>query len=137
MKNSKIGYMSTPSYEGQTYGNPTILRVVLSEEYTKIDFSYVAPWIYIRGGWIRIAPHTFIQVHGSEKKYKLKEAVNIPIAPEILHFDSTQDWLVFSLIFEAIPQKECLIDLIEQVIPDDDDFNYLNVKIDNLTPIFE
>lgn len=109
--------------------NPQILRILLSRQYTQIDFGYTAPWIYEHGGWIDISPDTYIQVKGNVKKYSLKEAQNIPLAPNRLNFKSTQDWQVFSLFFEPIPLNDCTINLIEKEKPSSNDFNFYNIKL--------
>ena len=118
MKKVNKTYLPTLEKGTQRKQNPEILRVILSDEFTRIDFGYVAPWIYIKGGWIKIAPYTFIQVHGSEKRYALKEAQNIPVAPARLDFESTEDWQVFTLFFEPIPLRDCTIDMIEEEKPE-------------------
>jgi hypothetical protein len=109
--------------------NPKILRIFLSEQHVRVDFGYVAPWIYHRGGWIHIKPHTYLQVKGSKKKYKLTDAKNIPIKPAKLDFESIEDWQVFSLFFEPIPVKKCVIDIIEEENPNEDDFNYYDIQL--------
>jgi hypothetical protein len=127
IKKAPKTYLASFDAGNQTKMNPKIFRVLLGENYTRIDFGYVAPWLYIRGGWIRIAPETFIQVKGSEKRYRLTDAKNIPIYPAHHHFSSTADWCVFSLFFEPIPIKDAVIDLIEAENPSDTDFNYYNI----------
>ena len=112
--------------------NPELLRVILSEDRTQIDFGYAASSIYIKGGWIRISADTFIQIKGSEKRYKLIEAKNISIAPALVEFESKSDWCVFSLFFEPIPIKDCIIDMIEEVNPTPNDFNYYNIEVTTL-----
>ena len=82
---------------------------------------------------IRIAPYTFVQVHGSDKRYALIEAQNIPIAPEQLNFESTEDWKVITLFFEPLPLKDCTIDLIEEEKPEDTDFNFYCIKLTRIT----
>ena len=72
-------------------------------------------------------------MHGSKKKYALKEAINIPLAPQQFEFESTEDWRVFSLLFEPIPLKDCIIDIIEEEEPNSDDFNFYNVKLENVS----
>ena len=109
--------------------NPKMLRILLSNEFTRVDFGYSAQWYYNKGGWIRIAPHTFIQDAESGKEYKLIQAEGIPIAPTQHHFESTKDWQFFSLFFEPIPLKNCVIHVIEEVEPDDKDFNYYGIKL--------
>lgn len=119
--------------EDTIFGDLQIMRVLMSKEFTQLDFGYVAPWIYERGGWIRIAQHTHLKVQGNKKKYALLEAKNIPIAPLQLDFKSKQDWQVFSLIFEPLPLKDCVIDMIEEENPSDNDFNFYNIQLKNIT----
>jgi hypothetical protein len=109
--------------------NPKILRIFLSEQLVQVDFGYVAPWIYHRGGWIHIKPNTYLQVKGSKKEYKLTDAKNIPIKPAQLDFESIEDWQVFSLFFEPIPVKKCVIDIIEEEKPDENDFNFYDIQL--------
>lgn len=129
MKTTNSYFLAALEVGNQAKSNPEILRVILSDQYTRIDFGYVAPWIYVRGGWITIAPHTFIKVNGSSKYYKLIEAKNIPLAPEQFEFESTEDWRVFSLYFEPIPIKDCQFDIIEEENPTQNDFNFYNIMI--------
>ena len=110
--------------------NLIILRAILSETHTRIDFGYVATDEFFKGGWIRMSADSYIRVKGSEVKYKLTHADNIPLAPELLHFKSNKDWQYFSLFFEAIPKKSCSIDLIEVENPDKNDFNYYGIQLD-------
>ncbi len=76
-----------------------------------------------------MAPYTYIRVHGRAEKYGLKEARNIPLAPEQHHFDSTQDWRVFSLFFAPIPLVNCTLDIIEEENPTPDEFNYYGIRL--------
>lgn len=135
MKKTDYSYLVNVDAGEQLKKNPKILRVIINSQYTQIDFGYVAPWIYDRGGWIRIAPYTYIQVKGDKKKYALIEAKNIPLAPQRLDFESTEDWRVFSLLFEPIPPKNCVIDVIEEENPTKNDFNFYNVKLKDVKQI--
>jgi hypothetical protein len=135
MKKNNKQYLAAIHDPHDQRQNPQVLRIILSDECTRIDFGYVAKWIYEKGGWIRIAPHTFIQVHGSEKRYALKEAINITLAPEQHHFESTEDWQVFTLIFEPIPIKDCVIDIIEEEEPDANDFNYYGIELRHVNEV--
>ncbi len=130
MKNKTL--VVHPICGDQRKKNLVILRIILDVEYTRIDFGYAAPWIYDRGGWIRIAPHTFIQEKGSNKRYALKEAQNIPLSPERLDFESVEDWTVFSLYFEPLPLQDCTIDIIEEETPDENDFNYYAIQLNDV-----
>lgn len=133
MKKTERQYLVTLKVPEGQKNNPEVLRVILSKDFTQIDFGYVAKWIYERGGWIRIAPETFIQVDGSKHRFMLKEAHNITIAPEQFHFESKEDWTVFTLIFEPIPIKNCVIDIIECENPNDNDFNYYGLELVDVT----
>lgn len=110
--------------------NLVLFRVVMDKEFTRIDFGYVATDYFVKGGWIRISPETYLRRDGDNKKYKLTHADNIPIAPEQYHFKSTKDWQYFSLYFSPLPQESAIIDLIEEDIPDENDFNYYDIKLD-------
>lgn len=110
--------------------NLTILRVILTNEYTKIDFGYTADEVYYRGGWIRMSAESYIRVHGHERKYAMTHNENIPLAPNHLHFKSKKDWQYFSLFFEPIPKKTCFLDLIEEENYNENDFNYYGIRID-------
>ena len=46
--------------------NLVILRVLLDSEYTRIDFGYIATSHFIKGGWIRIAAETHLNIQGDE-----------------------------------------------------------------------
>ena len=133
MKKTRKSYLPTIHLNESNKDNPEVLRIILSNESTQIDFGYVAPWIYVRGGWIRIAPYTFLRVQGSDKRYLLKEARNITLAPTQHHFESNEDWKVFSLIFEPIPLCECLIDIVEEEHPDENDFNFYGIHLSKVT----
>jgi hypothetical protein len=129
MRKKKSRFLAEFSAGRQVKENPSILRIIVSEEHIQMDFGYAAPSIYDRGGWIRISPDTFLQVHGSAKRYRLKEAKNISLAPEVVAFESTQDWCVFSLYFEPIPLKDCVLDMIEELQPSPNDFNYYGIRL--------
>jgi hypothetical protein len=133
MKNKT--YVIQPILEKKNRQNPSILRFIISDSYTRVDFGYAAPWIYIKGGWIKIAAHSFLRVKGSNEKYCLTNAVNIPISPAKLEFETKQDWTVFSLYFEPIPLKDCIVDLIEEEKPNDNDFNFYGIELVNVKSI--
>ena len=114
---------------GHSETNPILLRMLLTPEYTKVDFGYVAKDIYENGGWIRIAPATFIENKLTKKRYTMINAENIPIAPIHHYFETTKDWRYFSLIFPPIPQNDCVLNIIEIENGTRNDFNYYNVEI--------
>jgi hypothetical protein len=109
--------------------NPKMLRIILTQEFTQIDFGYTTPWYYEKGGWIKIAPRTFIQAQDSPEKYYLKKAVGIGLSPKRSNFKSTEDWQFFTLYFEPIPKMDCLLDMIEATNPTSNDFNFYGIEL--------
>lgn len=109
--------------------NPTLLRVILGAQTTRLDFGYIATSYYVKGGWITISPETFLQIQGDTKRYQLKEAIGIAQAPIKLVFKSTKDYQFFSLHFEPLPQQDLVFDMIEAVNGTPDDFNYFGIEI--------
>jgi hypothetical protein len=109
--------------------NPSLLRVILGSQTTRLDFGYAAPFYYIKGGWITIAPDTFLQIKGDIQRYQLKEAIGISQAPVKLKFKSTKDYQFFSLHFEPLPQKNLVFDMIEKLNGTPNDFNYYGIEI--------
>jgi hypothetical protein len=129
MKTQKKKYILHPKVIKSYHGNPDLLRIHLTPEYTKVDFGYVAKDIYINGGWIRIAPETFIENTITKQRYTLINAENIPLAPIHHYFETKKDWRYFSLFFPSIPQKDCIINIIEIENGTPNDFNYYNIEI--------
>jgi hypothetical protein len=131
-------------FKGIVISNPTcaevnsnlqLLRVTITDIETKVDFGYQATSYYIRGGWIKISPKTFIRPSGSNKKLILTNATNIPYGPEKLHFNSSIEWRYFSLHFPPIVNENAeleinKIDLIEQENGDSTDFNFYDIRLD-------
>lgn len=109
--------------------NPTLLRVILGDQTTRLDFGYIATSYYVKGGWITIAPDTFLQIKGDIQRYQLKEAIGISQAPVKLKFKSTKDYQFFSLHFEPLPQKDLVFDMIEKLNGTPNDFNYFGIEI--------
>jgi len=128
-------YLVQPVITEAQKSNPTLLRILLSEQFTQIDFGYAAPWMYIKGGWIDIAPKTYIKIVDSKEKFKLINALNIPISPERHDFETKSDWKVFSLFFEPIPIKDCVIEIIEKENPNKNNFNYYKISLENVKQI--
>ena len=129
MKNQKKNYMFHPKVIKNYYSNPDLLRIHVTSEYTKLDFGYVAKDIYINGGWIRIAPETFIENKITKQRYTMVNAENIPLAPMHHYFETKKDWRYFSLFFPPIPQKDCIINVIEIEDGTANDFNYYNIEL--------
>ena len=109
--------------------NPKVLRILISKDFTRIDFGYTTPWYYDKGGWIKISSKTYLQIEGSNEKYELKNAAGIAVAPKRINFESTEDWQFFTLYFEPIPQKDCTLNMIEAEKPKPNDFNYYGIVL--------
>ena len=121
---------------GHSETNPILLRMLLTPEYTKVDFGYTTTNKYIRGGWIKMAKDTFIENVEIKKRYKMIKASGITIAPQKLNFQSNKDWQYYSLYFEPMEQKDAVINLIEIENGTPNDFNYYNIEI-NLSDAIE
>lgn len=114
---------------GHSETNPILLRMLLTPEYTKVDFGYTTTNKYIRGGWIKMAKETFIENVATKKRYKMLKATGITIAPEKHNFQSNKDWQYYSLFFEPMEQIDCTINLIEIEKGTKNDFNYYDIKL--------
>ncbi len=140
------GYIiSNPTYTSEN-DNLQLLRITVTNLETKIDFGYQATDYYTNGGWIDISPNTFIQPKGTNRKFILSNATNIPYGPEKLHFNSSIEWRYFSLHFPSILEvhdsKKILlndtiahnrinaIDLIENEMGNNNDFNFYKIRLD-------
>jgi hypothetical protein len=91
-----------------------IERIITHENYTQVDFVYIASKKYLNGGWIQLHPDCFIRPSGTEIEYKMIEAIAIPIAPSKLHFNAPGQVHHYSLLFPAIPKDIEYIDVIEK-----------------------
>lgn len=119
----------TINKKGHATSNPDLLRIILHPEYTKIDFGYTAKDKYDNGGWIRIAPETFVEVLQTKSRFVLERTEGIPISPEHHYFESSKEWRYFSLYFPAIPQTDCTVNIIEIENGSRNDFNYYGVAL--------
>ena len=126
-KNKKLVFNLNVIGHGES--NPILLRISLYPEITKIDFGYVTTDKYNYGGWIKIAPETFIENTVTKERFVLTNAVGITLAPASRNFESNQDWQYFSLYFPAIPQKDCTLNIIEKIKGNKNDFNYYDVAL--------
>ena len=126
-KNKKLVFNLNIIGHGES--NPILLRISLYPEITKIDFGYVTTDKYNYGGWIKIAPETFIENTATKERFLLTNAVGITLAPAKRNFESNKDWQYFSLYFPAIPQKDCILNIIEKIKGNKNDFNYYNVSL--------
>ena len=80
-ENKKTKLLYCPPVHRKRTSQTDILRIEISQEYTRVDFCHLAMGTLTNGGWMSISPETYLQPCESGKKLKLREAVNIPIAP--------------------------------------------------------
>ena len=130
-KSETSGYIISNPEHSRKNDNIQLLRIIVTRHETKIDFGYQASDYYTKGGWIKISPKTFIKPIGTDKKYILTNATNIPYGPEKLHFNSTIEWRYFSLYFPPIQEGVEAIDLVEQENGNENDFNFLGIKLND------
>lgn len=114
---------------GHSETNPILLRMLVTPEFTKVDFGYTTTNKYIRDGWIKMAKETFIENVATKKRYKMIKASGITIAPQKHNFQSNKDWQYYSLFFEPMEQKDAVINLIEKEKGTENDFNYYDVTL--------
>ncbi len=118
--------INSPIYD-TAKGRPQLLRIVISPEYTKVDFGFQND----KSGWVRIDAKTFIRIKDTGQKLTMVRAENIPLAPVHHTFNTTKDWLYFSLYFPPLQIKEGKIDVIEAEPGSKKDFNYYNIVLDS------
>lgn len=115
--------------EGHGKDNPILLRLTQTQEFTKVDFGYTTTNKYINGGWIKMAPDTYIEDTLTTKRYRMLNATGITISPNKHNFQSHKDWQYYSLYFEPMPQIDRIINLIEVEKGTRNDFNYYNIAL--------
>ena len=114
---------------GAGESNPILLRIHLFPEFTKIDFGYVTTDLYDKGGWIKIAPETFIENVATKERFIMTNAIGITVAPALRNFESKKDWQYFSLHFPPMKQKDCTLNIIEIENGNKNDFNYYDIEL--------
>ena len=110
-----------------------IEKISLDDDFTRVDFVYIAPKKYINGGWITIDSGYFIRPIGSEVRYKLIRAINIPLAPSKYYFKSKGQVHQFTLLFPALPKNVKHIDIIER-LAEGTYFNFFKVALQHQEP---
>jgi len=121
-----------PAFERRSSNYMDIMRIVLTEDYTKIDFIHYPDKKYINGGWVQIQRNMFIRTLGSKDKLTLLKAINIPIAPNKHWYKSVHECLYFTLLFPSIPKSTTHIDIIEIEGGDSTFFNFYGVSMNRV-----
>lgn len=110
-----------------------IEKISLDDDFTRIDFVYIATKNYINGGWIQIDSGCYIRPIGSEVRYKMIRAIDIPIAPTKYIFKRCGEVHHFSLLFPALPKSVKFIDIIER-LAEGTYFNFFKVALQHQEP---
>ena len=92
-----------------------IEKISLDDDFTRIDFVYIASKLYKNGGWIQIDSECYIRPIGSEVRYQMVKAINIPLAPSKYYFTSKAQVHHFTLLFPALSKTVKHIDIIEKL----------------------
>jgi hypothetical protein len=110
-----------------------IEKTSLDDDFTRIDFVYIAPKKYVNGGWIQIDSGCYIRPIGYDICLKMIQAVNIPIAPSKYYFKSKGQVHHFTLLFPALPKSVKQIDIIER-LAEGSYFNFFRVALQHNEP---
>lgn len=106
-----------------------MLRIILFDDSTRIDFGYQMDLKYDVGWWINIFQETHLISSVTEQKFLLDEYDNIVIAPEKQKYAAKSDWEFFTLYFEPLPKVDQVICMIEAENPDQNNFNFYNIPL--------
>ncbi|MGL2963905.1 hypothetical protein ACSVH2_08825 [Flavobacterium sp. RSB2_4_14] len=114
--------------------NVGLESISFDDEITRIDFVYVATQKFGNGSWVQIERNSFIRPVGSDVKYKLIKAINIPYAPSKHFLKCAGQVLRYTLLFPALPKNTKEIDIIEKLAPGYY-FNFFRVQLNNKKPL--
>lgn len=114
-------------------GHLGIETISLEDDFTRIDFVYIAPFGYRNGGWIQIDPGCYIRPIGTDRRYHLLQTIDIPMAPTKYYFKRSGQVLSFSLLFSALPKSVKQIDIIEK-LGEGNYFNFFKVELQHNAP---
>jgi hypothetical protein len=120
-----------PKYRNNKNKRITILRVVIDNEYTRVDFLYWSLKNNNMGKWIQIEKDTYIRALNSDQKLKLIKAENIGVSPNKRFFKTKLNLLNFTLYFPPLPKDMVAFDLIEKDTTNENYFNFhkINLKV--------
>jgi hypothetical protein len=120
-----------PKYRDNKNKRITILRVVIDEEFTRVDFLYWSLKNNNMGKWIQIEKDTYIRALNCDKKLKLIKAENIGVSPNKSFFKTKLNLLNFTLYYPPLPKDVVAFDLIEKDTTNENYFNFhkINLKV--------
>ncbi len=118
-----------PKYRYNNNKRITILRVVIDEEYTRVDFLFWSLKNNNMGKWIQIEKETYIKAFNCDKKLKLIKAENIGVSPNKSFFKTKLNLLNFTLYFPPLPKDVVAFDLIEKDTMNENYFNFHKINL--------
>lgn len=125
----------SPSAEYTPEHEIGIESISIDDHYTRIDFTYISPKHFANGtSWVQIYSTAFIRPSGSDKKYGLLKAINIPMAPNKHFFKRSGQILQFTLLFPALPKTVTEIDIVEKLAAGSY-FNFFRVALTKGQPL--
>ena len=110
--------------------NLKLLRVQLSDDFTKLDFGYQPHENQEKRGRLKVFKTLILRIDDNEIQYKLIRTVNIPIYPNQISFETSEDWLFFSLYFEPLPSYAASFTIIEPKRKIENDFKFFEIELD-------
>jgi len=114
--------------------NVGIESISFDDEITRIDFIYISKEEFGNSSWVKIERNSFIRPVGSDIKYSLIKAINIPYAPSKHFFKCAGQVLRYTLLFPALPKSTKEIDIVEKLALGNY-FNFFRVKLNNKQPL--
>lgn len=130
---NKSLFIESPISEYTPNEHLSIEKISYGDNFTRIDFEYIAPKMYLNGGWIQIDSKCFIRPVGSEICYKMIRTIDIPIAPAKYIFKRCGEVFHFSLLFSVLPKNVKYIDIIER-LAEGTYFNFFKVALQHQEP---
>ena len=100
-----------------------ITQVQLNQNYTRVTLSYNN--YYSHAEWVTIDPKTYIVDQQGNRHYMIR-AEGIPTDPQKHYFNSANESLTFTLIFDRLPLNTTSFDLIES---ESSSWKFYNIKI--------
>lgn len=92
-----------------------LLTAFEEEGYTYLHCTYITSPRYTSGWWVNINADCYL-TNGKEE-IKMRNAMNIPLAPQKHYFKKFGDSLQFVLIFPAVPKSWNTFNFIERTQP--------------------
>ncbi len=122
-----------PIVKHQVVSCTEVLRIELTNEYTRIDFICSPSKKYVSDWWVQIDRSTFIRPVGSKEKFTLVSAENITYAPIKTFLLDANVLHCYTLYFPRLPEGTSEIDIIERENTKNTDwFNFYGVSMEKV-----